>query len=386
MNQLDLVFLLGALLAALGGWRFGFVRRVLGWVGLVVGVVVASKLLPVVFDIPKTPEPADLIKSLAFIAGFGLVGQAVGHFVGARMRRIIGVARLGLVDSVGGAVLGVAGIVLTAWMVIPTMVQIQGWPADAARGSVVAARLTRALGDPPDVLAGVGKSLGVNGLGDALSNIRNLNIDPVAPADSPVDEATLAAVRGSVVRLSGPACERTQSGSGFVVAPGLVATNAHVVAGTDSLTITDDGDLEVRGTIRYLDLRNDIALVSAPELDRPPLPLVDQGQGDRGAILGYPGGGPLQVQPYSVAAITTATARDIYDRGSFSRRIVIMGSKIGPGDSGGPLVTPDGSVAGIAFGIAPDRSETAYGIPAALLQGLVAQMSAEPLASGACRG
>ena len=60
--------------------------------------------------------------------------------------------------------------------------------------------------------------------------------------------------------------------------------------------------------------------------------------------------------------------------------------EVGPGDSGGPLITPDGSVAGVAFGIAPDRAETAYAIPTALLQGLVEQVSAEPLASGACRG
>lgn len=386
MNELDYIFLLGSLLAGLGGWRFGFVRRVIGWVGLVVGVIVASKLLPVIFTIPETPAPKDLIRSLVVIVGAGLLGQAVGHFVGGRMKGMINFARFGLVDSAGGAVLGVVGVVITAWMFIPTMVQIQGWPADTARSSVVAARLTRALGAPPDVLAGVGKSLGVNGLEDALSNIRNLNIDPVAPADSAVDQATVDAVRSSVVKLSGPACDRTQSGSGFVIAPDLVVTNAHVVAGSESLTITDDGDLEVDGTIRYLDLRNDIALVSAPGLGRPSLPLVDAKEGDQGAILGYPGGESLKVQPYTVAAVTTATARDIYDQNSFSRKIMILGSKIGPGDSGGPLITPDGSVAGVAFGIAPDRAETAYAIPTVLLQGLVEQVSAEPLSSGACRG
>ena len=386
MNELDLIFLLGALVAGLGGWRFGFVRRVIGWIGLVIGVVVASKLLPVVFETPETPEPGDLIRSLVVILGAGLIGQAVGHVVGGRMKGMLDIARFGLIDSAGGAVLGVAGVVITAWMFIPTMVQIQGWPAETARSSVVAARLTRALGAPADVLAGVGKSLGVNGLEDALSNIRNLNIDPVAPANSPVDQATVDVVRASVVKLSGPACDRTQSGSGFVVAPGLVVTNAHVVAGSEALTISDDTGLEAEGTIRYLDLRNDIALVAAPGLDRPPLPLVEAKVGDAGAILGFPGGGPLQVQPYTVAAVTTATARDIYDQGSFSRRIMILGSKIGPGDSGGPLITPDGSVAGVAFGIAPDRAETAYAIPTALLQGLVEQVSAEPLASGACRG
>jgi len=386
VNQLDLIFLAAALLAALGGWRFGFLRRVIGWIGLIAGVVIASRLLPVVFPTPDTPSPGDLIRSLVVILGGAVLGQALGHFLGGRMKHLIPEGTGRLVDSVGGAALGVVGTILVAWMTIPTMVQIQGWPADEARSSVVAARLARALGEPPDVLGGVGKSLGVDGLEDALSNIRDLNIDPVAPTASPLDDATLDVVRRSVVRLSGPACGREQTGSGFVVAPGLVATNAHVVAGSESLTITDDADLEVGGTIRYLDLRNDIALVSAPDLDRPALPLTEATEQGTGVVLGYPNGGPLAVQPYQIAAVTTATARDIYDEGRFSRRIVILGSKIGPGDSGGPLVTPEGTVAGIAFGIAPDRAETAYAIPAALLDGLSQELSAEPLSSGRCRG
>ncbi|HOT80879.1 MAG TPA: CvpA family protein, partial [Microthrixaceae bacterium] len=116
MNELDLIFLLGALVAGLGGWRFGFVRRVIGWIGLVIGVVVASKLLPVVFPTPETPEPADLIRSLVVILGAGLIGQAVGHVVGGRMKGMLDIARFGLIDSAGGAVLGVAGVVITAWM------------------------------------------------------------------------------------------------------------------------------------------------------------------------------------------------------------------------------------------------------------------------------
>ena len=81
MNELDLIFLLGALVAGLGGWRFGFVRRVIGWIGLVIGVVVASKLLPVVFETPETPEPGDLIRSLVVILGAGLIGPGERYTV-----------------------------------------------------------------------------------------------------------------------------------------------------------------------------------------------------------------------------------------------------------------------------------------------------------------
>lgn len=385
MNSLDAIFLVAAVLAAIGGWRFGFLKRVLGWAGLLVGVVIASRVLPLIFDPPDTPTPGDLIRSLLVLLAGGMIGQTLGHFLGGRAKRLLGDDSAHLIDAAGGALVGVCGVVLMAWMVIPTMAQIQGWPANAARGSEVAARLARALGTPPDVLRGVGDSLGVAGLGDALSNIRDLHTDPSAPADSPVPESVRALVDPSVLRISGPACGRTQTGSGFVIAPHLVVTNAHVVAGDESVSLSDDHGLKVSGTVRYLDIRNDIALILAPTLDRPPLPLIDPAVGSKGTILGYPGGGSLTSQPYEVAVVTTATAQDIYDEGKFLRRIVIVGSQIGPGDSGGPMVTPDGHVAGIAFGIAPDRQETAYGIPAELLRDLTAKVSAEPLDTGRCR-
>ena len=42
--------------------------------------------------------------------------------------------------------------------------------------------------------------------------------------------------------IEGQACDRIQSGTGFVVAPGLIATNAHVVAGERTTQVQrDDG-------------------------------------------------------------------------------------------------------------------------------------------------
>ena len=386
MNQLDLAFLVGCLLAALGGFRLGLIRRVTGWIGLVLALVLVSRFLPSIVSTTATPAPADLLKSLGVLFVGGGIGQALGMAAGSKLKKLIDFTHLRILDAVLGSVLGVVGVLVAAWMIIPAMTQIPGWPAEAARGSQVAGRLTRALGDPPDVLAGVSKSLGVSGLSDALQGARDLNLDPSAPSKQPVPSEVLSRVQASVVKLSGPACERQQSGSGFVIAPGIVATNAHVVAGTESTTITNDDGLKVDGTVRYLDIRNDIALVVAPDLDRPALPLVEAGKDATGSILGYPGGGPLKIQPYTIAASTVATSQDIYDTGSFQRKILILGSRIQPGDSGGPLIDPAGQVAGIAFGIAPDDDQTAYAIPAALLGDLVTRISAEPIGTGACRG
>ena len=154
-----------------------------------------------------------------------------------------------------------------------------------------------------------------------------------------------------------------QSGSGFVIADGYVATNAHVIAGSERITITTADGSETEGTARYFDAEQDVAIVWAPGLGRDPLPLAEPTKGADGAVLGYPGGGPLAVQPYNIADLTTASSNDIYDQKRFLRDIVVLGSRIGPGDSGGPLVGTDGRVAGIVFGIAPDDDQTAYAVP-----------------------
>lgn len=385
MNGFDLAFALIALSAAIGGWRLGLVRRVIGWVGLIFGIFVASRLLPVLLTTPSPPQPIDLVKSLGVLLLGGTLGQGIGLFAGRRVKRLVDDGPISIADDVAGAIVGVLGVVVGAWMVVPAMVQIPGWPNEVARSSAVATRLTRTLGPPPDLLAGVSDSLGVPGLSDALQGVRDLQIEPSAPAESSVPPEFAERVRASVVRLSGPACHRRQSGSGFVVAPGVVATNAHVVAGAESLTISDDGGLDVDGEVVYLDVRNDVALVRAPDLDRPVLPLVEGAEGSDGAVFGYPGGGPLVVQPYRIAADSTVTSKDIYDNGRFSRRILIIGSRIGPGDSGGPLVAPDGAVAGMVFGIAPDDDQTAYAIPAPLVADALDRISPVPVSSGPCR-
>ena len=56
MNPLDVAFGLGCILAALGGWRMGLIRRVLGWVGLAIGLAAASQLLPHIITTPDHPH------------------------------------------------------------------------------------------------------------------------------------------------------------------------------------------------------------------------------------------------------------------------------------------------------------------------------------------
>jgi S1-C subfamily serine protease len=99
-----------------------------------------------------------------------------------------------------------------------------------------------------------------------------------------------------------------------------------------------------------------------PGLERAPLPLVDPEQGDVGAVLGHPGGGPLEVSPFEVTDELEAQGRDLYDERATLRSVLVLAAELRPGDSGAALVDPTGSVLGVAFAIAPDRAGTAYAL------------------------
>jgi S1-C subfamily serine protease len=167
----------------------------------------------------------------------------------------------------------------------------------------------------------------------------------------------------STVKIVGTACGYQQEGSGFVVGHGLVATNAHVVAGETQTEIVV-GDTGYRATVVSYDPSFDLALLRTRAPLGPALTVDSQpvSRGTEGAVLGYPENGPLTVGPAGVAASVEAQGRDIYDNGLVTRSVYEIDASIRPGNSGGPLMGPNGQVIGVVF----SRSTVAQGIGYAL--------------------
>ena len=153
-----------------------------------------------------------------------------------------------------------------------------------------------------------------------------------------------------------------QEGSGFLAEPGVVVTNAHVVAGAGSVTVQTPGGGRSAADVLYFDPDRDLAVLAAPGLREPPLPIGESDVGDVGAVLGYPGGGPLRVAPFEVREEVEAVGRDLYDRRQTRRQVLVLAAGLAPGDSGGALVDAEGAVVGVAFAIAPDRPGTSYAL------------------------
>ena len=88
--------------------------------------------------------------------------------------------------------------------------------------------------------------------------------------------------RNSVVKVWGEAkytCDRSLEGSGFVISPEHVLTNAHVVAGmTNGPFVSFGGSNGLPATVVLFDWNNDVAILYVPGLHAPPLHFAGSGR------------------------------------------------------------------------------------------------------------
>ena len=108
------------------------------------------------------------------------------------------------------------------------------------------------------------------------------------------------------MRITGSAyaCGQNQTGSGFVIAPDRVLTNAHVVAGvTEPIVQAPDGEV-VSGDIVYFDPVDDLAVIALDDLSTAPLSFAPTlPPGSDAVFAGYPFGGPFSMQPAGVVSV-----------------------------------------------------------------------------------
>lgn len=385
MNGLDVLILALAGAAALGGYRLGFVTRVTSWLGMIVGIVGGSLGLPSVIDRldGRVSRPDLVFVAAAVVVGAGLLGQAVGLFVGSRLHLAIPAGKARRADAGVGAVAGVLGVAVVVWLVVPAMADVPDWPARQARGSVVLRGVDRVFPDAPDATRNVRRLLGDRypRVFDALRPTPELGPPPTSGG---LSQGVADQVTASTVLVAGEACDQVQEGSGFVVGEDLVATNAHVVAGEPTTEVQTSDGVRHAGRVVAFDPDRDLALIRVDGLDRPVLPLGAAAPGDRGAVFGRPGGGPLRLAPYQVGEQILATGADIYDTGGVQREVLVLAAALRPGDSGSALVSPDGDVVGVAFAIAPDRPGVGYALSTKELRAVLGDVGPETVSAGDC--
>ncbi|HEX3947004.1 MAG TPA: MarP family serine protease, partial [Acidimicrobiales bacterium] len=261
------------------------------------------------------------------------------------------------------------------------------WLSSAIQGSDVIKVVDDVMPPPPGLFNHLQTFLNESGFPPVFADIAPPTATPVAtPSGSEADRIG-AAAEGSTVKVLGEACGYLQEGSGFVVAPGLVVTNAHVVAGETATEIVVD-DLTYPATPVLFDPKFDLAVLRTRAPLGPPLALDpdEAGRGTQGAVLGYPENGSLVVGPAGVASSLTAQGRDIYNQGSVVRTVYQLDADVQPGNSGGPVVGADGTVIGVVFSRSTVDADVGYALasPAVLARVQQAESRSGPVSAGAC--
>jgi len=177
-------------------------------------------------------------------------------------------------------------------------------------------------------------------------------------------DASIKKAASSIAKITSWGCGAVANGSGFLVEPTLIATNAHVVAGTEKLTVEINSKTLVAG-VAYFNPKLDFAVIRTnTPLTAPPLKLYDKAlsPGTIAAVLGFPGGGKFQAGDVTVLDKLKARGKDIYNQHDVLRQVYAVRGDVVPGNSGGPIITTEGKVAGVIFGHSTTSHKTGYAI------------------------
>ena len=364
MNFLDIVILLAVAGAAYGGYRLGFITRALSWAGLAVGVAIAVVFVDDLVDaLSDEPERSRLIAALAFVFVLGTLGQVAGLAVGTALRqRLRTTETVSRGDRIAGAVTGGLGVFVGLWLLIPALTSAPGWTARAARESQIVRLVDRVGPAPPEAARELGRRLAEGPFpavfGDPFSGPEDVGPAPT----SGLSPGVSAEVEASVVKVEGQACDQIQNGSGFAAGDGIVVTNAHVVAGERRTLVETQDGRRLDADVIAFDPDRDLAVLQVGGLELAALERDQAGDGDTGAVYGYPGGGALRAAPARIAEVVTARGTDIYRDDRIDRGVFVLAAGLAPGDSGGPLVDQRGRVVGVAFAVDPGDAGTAYAL------------------------
>jgi S1-C subfamily serine protease len=385
MSWVDLLIIILLLSAVARGLQSGWLQLFLSSLGFILGLLGgswAAKYLAEQFSSPTVKLTVVLI--LEF--GLALLLFGVGEILAHRLKPHAIRLRLGKLNEVAGGVLEVIFTLAIVWLVASALINVRSYDiGHDIRHSYIIKKLDGMLPQPPDIFAQLEKIISPNGFPNVF-----LGLEPqhttVSPKNSVDNQAILEAEK-SVVKVQGAGCGGLVFGSGFVAEPGLVVTNAHVVAGIKATQVVDSFKT-YQASVVWFDPNLDIAILRVKNL--PDKPLAISGDilpdADAAAVLGFPGGGQLVVNDAAVIDHVRAVGRNIYNHDVVRRDIYEVQAKVEQGDSGGPLLSPEGVVAGVTFAKSVSQNGIGYALLAAQIQPLIqkAGQKTTAVSTGSC--
>lgn len=367
--MVDVALVLLMIVFAISGYRQGFVIGALSFLGFFGGALIGLQLGPMLAQ--RFADGAiRVVVSLIAIFGLAVLGQALTGWLGTHLRHAI-TSRTGRrLDDVGGALVSLVAVLVVAWLVaVPLASSSVPWLASAVRNSALLDGVDKVLPEQAQALSDtLRETVDTNGFPDVFGGLAPTRAREVAAPDPALAGSRVVAnARQSVVKVLGsaPSCGRRIEGSGFVYARERVMTNAHVVAGTRTVSIEVEGERH-DGRVVVYDPERDLAVIYVPELEAPVMPFAPGPADieDDAIVLGFPLDGPYNAQSARVRDVGDITGPDIYDAADVTREIYTIRALVRSGNSGGPLVDREGVVLGVIFAAAADDRNTGFAVTA----------------------
>src|SRR4051812_37652990 len=314
MTALDWGIVAFTLALALWGYQQGLIVGAFTLVGFAAGALIGSRVGLAFLEQGSHSPYGPLFAALGALLVGSLVAVTLeGVALGLRQRIVRG-PTMQMADGAGGAALIALVALGLAWLFGAAALHAPG--ATELRRDVQRSLILRNLNNllPPS--------------GPIINALNRVDPAPavtgppsgVGPPDSAIAaDPDVRRAAGSVVKVLGTACGLGVEGSGWVAGPGLVLTNAHVVAGEDDTSVTTSDGTKFDATAVGFDPGNDLAVLRA-DVGRAALPLVaDPSRGTGGAAIGYPENGPLGIPPARRGATTGGSSQDPHRRGPIRR-------------------------------------------------------------------
>jgi S1-C subfamily serine protease len=394
MNFIDIFIAAAFLIFGWIGFRRGILRTILSIIGLIVGGAAGAI---------ATPSIQSLISNNAF--GFKptigltsiILGASLGMFLFGVLGSFLRVVLLPLpfmktIDSLIGFVLAIVAVA-----------SISSTLSSAAQ--VIPNKTVNNLFSQSQIISQIDQYLPER-FKDAAQKIQNVITDSPLPevfkslvesritptqleSDVAIPEIVTKSV-ASTVRIDGIAesCSAAMVGTGFIVSPERVITNAHVVAGVKEPVITlFNSQTQLGGRVIAIDRKKDIAIIFVPGLTGEKLTFIGPvTPNEIGFVVGYPNGGNLRTMPVSVTSEFESIGTDIDGNGETRREVIVFGGDVKPGNSGGPLLNDQGQVLGVVFAADAENKNTGYALAPSEVAKLVSETSSvmQAIETGEC--
>jgi len=400
-DLLDLILIALIAAFAVAGYRQGFIIGVLSLLGFVVGVTIGAVIAPSVSRALARSLSWQAFLAILVVFGMAVLGMMAASGIGVAVRSRLTGRPATVVDSLGGAAVNVIAVLVVAWL-IGSFVVNTPFPTISRQvnGSAVLRTVDRVMPHSTLYLPVFPqlRRLLANGLyTQVFSAIGADNGAGVAPPNAALltsasVSASLARVEPSIVKIVGVAssCSLKIEGSGFVISPHHVLTNAHVVAGvTGGPTVFATNGMHYPGRVVLYDPQRDVAVLDVPGLTAPPLNFgATAPEGTNAIVAGYPLDEPLNVVPARVGRSETAYGPNIYDTSVVNRQIYPIRAQIEPGNSGGPLLSIGGQVYGVVFAASTSTPDTGYALTASEVasDAAIGGVETAPVSTQSCQG